>query len=500
MTQAIGRNDPCPCGSGRKYKRCCLPKEEADRQAEARDSRMGSPDEPDGKLRRRIMRFLEEKLPDRDDHLREATSVWLGRSRDDPGPSFNQEWEDSEFIAFMDYVVHDFIARGYDTPALELFYRQEGSTLPKQERTLLECWRENHVGFYEVQDVRKEEGTVVKDLLLGEKFFVSDVSSSRQLEQWDIFAGRVLKEPDRHVISGTALRIPRSQRIAVLEEVQSRWHKAARTRNHATFRAFMKDSWPEVRRFILEQGNRLPDIRTGTGEPMLISRAWYEVLDHPEVKKRIGAMPGIEHMGLHEDPQMKGERYDWVTSDPAAFVLPGEEGVSFQSTWYGPDQKARGLVLGNITLFERELEVQCMSRERLERLTAMLEERMGAAVRRKGTLFQEMEKALEQFRRAGKQDEETRSGIPPEIERRLLKKYFTDYYTRWVDMPIPALDNLTPRQAARNPAYRTRLEDLLKDFEQTERNPAGPPITGFSQVRLIRRLLGLDVKRGQRVK
>ncbi|PYU20285.1 MAG: hypothetical protein DMG30_21520, partial [Acidobacteria bacterium] len=20
----IGRNDPCPCGSGKKYKRCCL--------------------------------------------------------------------------------------------------------------------------------------------------------------------------------------------------------------------------------------------------------------------------------------------------------------------------------------------------------------------------------------------------------------------------------------------------------------------------------------------
>jgi tetratricopeptide (TPR) repeat protein len=24
-----GRNDPCPCGSGRKYKRCCLEKDEA---------------------------------------------------------------------------------------------------------------------------------------------------------------------------------------------------------------------------------------------------------------------------------------------------------------------------------------------------------------------------------------------------------------------------------------------------------------------------------------
>ena len=24
-----GRNDPCPCGSGQKYKRCCLPRDQA---------------------------------------------------------------------------------------------------------------------------------------------------------------------------------------------------------------------------------------------------------------------------------------------------------------------------------------------------------------------------------------------------------------------------------------------------------------------------------------
>ena len=29
MTNKTGRNDPCPCGSGNKYKKCCLPKEEA---------------------------------------------------------------------------------------------------------------------------------------------------------------------------------------------------------------------------------------------------------------------------------------------------------------------------------------------------------------------------------------------------------------------------------------------------------------------------------------
>jgi peptidoglycan hydrolase CwlO-like protein len=28
MTVKIGRNDPCHCGSGRKYKQCCLEKDE----------------------------------------------------------------------------------------------------------------------------------------------------------------------------------------------------------------------------------------------------------------------------------------------------------------------------------------------------------------------------------------------------------------------------------------------------------------------------------------
>lgn len=474
MSRTIGRNDPCSCGSGRKYKRCCLPEEEAGRLEEAgtQSSRLGRPDEPDGKLRRRIIRFLDEEIPDVDDYRREAVCVWLGRPRDDPGP-FDQEWDEPEFLALMDYVVHDFIATGCDAPVLELFCRQKESALPQRERVLLECWRENHVGFYEAQEIRKGEGAVVKDLLLEEEFFVNDVSLSRKLERWDIFAGRVLKEPDRYALSGAALLIPRSQRLPVLEEIQRRWHSDAKTSTKATFRAFMKAFWPEVRRFILERGNRLPELRTGTGEPVLFSRAWYEVLDYPAVKRHLDAMPDIEHMGTHEDRVLRGERYDWVTSDPAAFVLSGEEGATFQTTWFGSDGKARGLVLGNLDLFERELEVQCMSRQRLEHLTALLQERMGAAIRRKSTLFQEPEEALDQFRRSDKRGEETRSEIPPELERNLIKEYFTEYYTRWVDMAVPALDNLTPREAAKNPSKILIRRSATAQAPRSRASPRG---------------------------
>lgn len=30
MSDKIGRNDPCPCNSGQKYKKCCATKEEAE--------------------------------------------------------------------------------------------------------------------------------------------------------------------------------------------------------------------------------------------------------------------------------------------------------------------------------------------------------------------------------------------------------------------------------------------------------------------------------------
>jgi uncharacterized protein YchJ len=32
--QAPGRNDPCPCGSGKKYKKCCYGKKSAGKQAD----------------------------------------------------------------------------------------------------------------------------------------------------------------------------------------------------------------------------------------------------------------------------------------------------------------------------------------------------------------------------------------------------------------------------------------------------------------------------------
>jgi len=48
MSSKTGRNDPCPCGSGQKYKRCCLARAEAARLARMEPLLFEALEEPTG--------------------------------------------------------------------------------------------------------------------------------------------------------------------------------------------------------------------------------------------------------------------------------------------------------------------------------------------------------------------------------------------------------------------------------------------------------------------
>lgn len=44
MSDKVGRNDPCPCGSGKKHKNCCWGKQFVKKKIKASVIRTGSPD------------------------------------------------------------------------------------------------------------------------------------------------------------------------------------------------------------------------------------------------------------------------------------------------------------------------------------------------------------------------------------------------------------------------------------------------------------------------
>jgi hypothetical protein len=57
--------------------------------------------------------------------------------------------------------------------------------------------------------------------------------------------------------------------------------------------------------------------------------------------------------------------------------------------------------------------------------------------------------------------------VGPEVDA-MLREFKARHYATWSDHDLPALDGLSPREAAGQPQYRARLETLLKEMEYLE--------------------------------
>lgn len=80
----IGRNQPCPCGSGRKYKRCCLPLHErasAAQQIPVPEEQFGNYFARRDDLSNRVIDLLEQ---DRLEDAEQAARYYFEEYPDDP--------------------------------------------------------------------------------------------------------------------------------------------------------------------------------------------------------------------------------------------------------------------------------------------------------------------------------------------------------------------------------------------------------------------------------
>lgn len=124
----IPRNEPCPCGSGKKYKHCCLPKDEqAERVAFAERKKVAEEAQREHERARAAERARIEALLEEDDDLTEASNaavdlVHAGRL------------EEAERAARELLVRYPQVHDGYDR--LGMVYEARG-----QNREAADCYR-----------------------------------------------------------------------------------------------------------------------------------------------------------------------------------------------------------------------------------------------------------------------------------------------------------------------------------------------------------------------
>lgn len=441
----IVRGAPCPCGSGRKYKKCCLPSESAS----------GAALDVDASLRRKITNFVQA-FDHNGNYLAQAREQWGAEIAGAPAEKENR------FLDFMDYFVHDFRFPPQGRFLLDLFADARGRSLPAMELVLLTGWLKNWKSFFEVLAVDPGAAMRLKDLVTGEEYVVNSKNASRQVYTWDMIYTRLLRVGEAWETTGMVRGLSRSVKDEILAYVRAGLAEMRERRPAAAAPDYLKAASAELNGLIEEMAASEPDpvVFTSTRELVTPTDAVFDVTDGAEVRRRLEAMDDFSEAGASSD-KPGGRVFNWLHDEP-----PQEAGSGVS-------------IRGSVTVTQAELFAFCLSQERMDALVALLEERLGSLVRFKTSRRTPLKAPVLEEERPKK------DALPKELEAQIIGKHLDEHYRRWPDLPVPALRGLTPRQAVADPATRPLLEELLKDFENSEERQSrdGRPVYGIAKLR-----------------
>ena len=436
----IGRNEPCPCGSGRKYKKCCLLKEEsrASRQREKSSAASRALDWLSTRYPEEVaeavhcdffgdpaedeMQVIDELPP----HLQEMLQVNIG------------EWTLADAHLEID---------GERKPVHELLLGSGGPLLPAAGRDWLRRLSENMLGFYEVRESRPGEGLRLHDLLRPEQpdTWVAERSASQSLVRGDIFGARLIAQDEDWVLSGAVYPFDRDDGLACRDEIlfEMKGVDWASAITREVIGGQIGLHWLET----LITPLPLPElVDASSGEPILGTTDRYRVSDRTTLATLLAEQPDVDGDG----------DAGWVR---IAELDAGRSRIQASLTLTGKDV----------------LEMFCRTRKLADESRVWLEQIAGQTLRHQSRELVDPRspKALEAAAPAAPLD------LPPEVMTTIVHDYLRKQYTNWVDEKIPALGNRTPRQAIRSAKGRQAVIELLESYEhleaRRERDQGGQP-------------------------
>ena len=473
------RNDPCPCGSGAKYKKCCLPKERPAPDSEAfLWRRLNAVDE---KLVQDLLRFGSRFLGK--EQIADAREDFLAGS--DPQDDLSRD-DMQTFVPWMLYAWRPFEEkRALGAPTIAATYlARNASRLDPFEREYLEAGAAEPFSMYEVIETFPGEAVLVEDLLRGGRVRVNERSGSGMMRPGEVMWAHVVTVRDFSTFSGVGavllLPIHKLEVIDLAEEIRGR-KKAISTADLHEQGDLLRELYVSLRFERLHP--KMPELRNTDGDALAMQKLELRVED-PEAA--FAKLADLEVMRPHEERERDVKR-DAAGKLVHATIAWQKRGNKKMKAW-------DNTILGHLTIEGSALTVEVNSNERAKRIRKEIEKRLGTGVTFVRSVFTSIEKAMEEGRAKGprppsREDEELWED--PEVKAHLLE-LIQRQYEAWADEKIPALGGKTPRQAVKSAAGRKKVEVLLADAEAggMPGDPETPLDLGF-----LRRELGLPTGR-----
>ncbi|MBS3810105.1 MAG: SEC-C domain-containing protein [Desulfobacterales bacterium] len=499
-----GRNQKCPCGSGKKYKKCCLPKEEAgvsngDNTGSGRQKLRNAENEVVSML----LDYAEERLGEQG--LIEAVSEFFLWQEEEPDEeyysammeAFSQwfvfDWDAIELVEDVDDTAEheEEIGQELELPEKSiaiLFLEEHAQRLDDfQKKFILEACGQPY-SYFQVVDVEPGESLTLKDLILNRKIKVEEQQASGQDLKGAILYTKVITLEGTSIMLGPFPMVVPAEYQGNLIDFRQELIKETGEITPADIREFdyelrkvLVDIYFHVRR------GPMPEMQNTDGEPMVPTKLVYELECTP--KEAFRALKTLA----------KGEKEADLLSDADYDKDGGLERVSFPWLKKG-NKKHPGwdkTVMGDIEIDKDRMSVEVNSEKRARTIAGEIKKRLKNKAVYKYKEFTSMEEMSEymqgeQFGEVSGMSQDNFLQMPEVMQK--IEEMAKDHWESWLDTSLPALDGMTPRQAVKDPVGKEKLEGLLLDFEASEqRNQDENELTRkFSpDVKKLRQMLGM---------
>lgn len=447
----VERNSPCPCGSGKKYKKCCLMKESV--QTVTRLLLMKTSEA----LIPEMLSYLAKSYPK--EIIDEAWEEFIG---DEQECNINESPYRDMFIRWLlflwipDEYLLDEEDMIYPSPGAvgAQFLREKRSRLDSLSVKYLEAALADPLSFWQVEAVEPGRGIMAVDMLLGRERFIEDVSAARSLHKWDIVLASTMTVDGVCVFNITS---PFSLPAKVVDHILNKPYLnfGKMEVSEAIVRLFDLDYdliWL-FREMLDELSNpSLPKLSNTDGEAMVFASTLYEF--NPSDRRRVvEGLSGIKEFECDPEKRTGTAHFTWI--EPVKQPSPMEN-----------------VTKGTINVRKKYIATECNSKERDILLCGKLESVLSGLIKHKKTAYRHPSDIMA----SGKAAAPGREKKPPfldiaDLPREAqigIKEHMEKMHMRWADTAVPALDNRTPREAVKEPEGKKRVIRLINDWENMQ--------------------------------
>jgi SEC-C motif len=470
-----GRNDPCPCGSGKKYKYCCL-------------SESASVADLGEQTWRRVRAAIDGYAGDMLHFIAKCYGVdaihqgWfeftMGKSEEfvqgDPNAELFFTWffhvwspERRKGHAISDEALYGV------QPSRAYLERKAGRLHPLLQRYLEACLA-TPFGFHEICECQPGVGFTTRDVLTGGELNVRERSGSATLARGDIVFGKIVGLSGIAMIEALApYSFPPSYKTHLIQvrtrpELEHPSDIALRMLYFSLADAYLNPP--------------LPKLYNTDGEPIEPRTLYFEI---DSAQAAFDALSSLALGSTREELQAE-----------AKFDAKGAV-IEAQIPWIRrnrPKHDLETVVLGQLHIADRKLKVEVNSAARARAFRKRLEKTPSLKARYLRTRKQPVDVTRAArlpgagagfMPRSAEQEELVKQ---PEV-RAKLEQLQRRHYENWPEVALPALNNKTPLEAVRDGDGREMVEALITQFERdASRMPVPPDPSVFAN---LRRRLGL---------